>query len=315
MNVAAAPILDQLSVLADSTRCRVLGVLEAQELTVSELCDVLQLPQSTVSRHLKTLGDAGWVLSRRDGTSRFYAAALEEQPPAHRRLWRLVHDEVSETPAALQDEARLKQVVSRRRAAAEAFFSSAAGQWDRVRDELFGASAHLRALLGLLNDQWVVGDLGCGTGQVCEAIAPHVARVVAVDGSREMLHAARERLRAQSNVELRRGSLERLPLDDQVLDAALLVLVLHYLPDPARALAEAHRVLKPGGRLLVVDMQPHERDELRHTMGLVWMGFSAPQLARLCEGAGFASPRVHLLPPDPRAKGPSLLTATAWRSD
>jgi ubiquinone/menaquinone biosynthesis C-methylase UbiE/predicted transcriptional regulator len=315
MNTTAAPILDQLSVLADPIRCRVLGVLEAQELTVSELCDVLQLPQSTVSRHLKTLGDAGWVASRRDGTSRFYAAALEDQQAAHRRLWRLVRDEVSETPAALQDEARLKEVVSRRRAASEAFFSSAAGQWDRVREELFGASTHLGALLGLLDEDWVIGDLGCGTGQVAEALAPYVSRVVAVDGSREMLHAARERLRGHGNVELRRGSLERLPIDDHRLDATLLVLVLHYLPDPARALAEAHRVLKPGGRLLVVDMQPHDRDELRHTMGHVWLGFSTAHLTRLIEAAGFAAARVQPLPPDPRAKGPSLLTATARRSE
>ena len=138
-----AGVLDQLSVVADALRARTLAVLARQELTVSELCDVLQLPQSTVSRHLKTLSDGGWVASRREGTSRYYSLPLEDLDPAHRRLWQLISDQVGETAEASQDEARLKSVLAERRSKSEEFFSSAAGQWDRVREELFGRDSHL----------------------------------------------------------------------------------------------------------------------------------------------------------------------------
>src|SRR5512140_2827127 len=130
-----AAVLDQLSIVADALRARTLAVLEIQELTVSELCDVLQLPQSTVSRHLKTLSDAGWVDVRREGTSRYYSLPAEELAPARRRLWAIVREHLGETAEALQDEARLKGVIGKRRSKSEQFFSSAAGEWDRVRAE------------------------------------------------------------------------------------------------------------------------------------------------------------------------------------
>ena len=149
----AAAVLDQLSIVADALRARTLAVLARQELTVSELCDVLQLPQSTVSRHLKTLSDGGWVVSRREGTSRYYSLSLDELDASHRRLWQLIAEQVGETAEAVQDEARLKSVLAERRTKSEEFFSSAAGQWDRMRDELFGRDSHLRPLLGLLDDE------------------------------------------------------------------------------------------------------------------------------------------------------------------
>lgn len=308
-----AALLDQLAVLSDATRARILAVLDRQELTVSELCDVLQLPQSTVSRHLRTLGDAGWTTSRREGTSRFYSLALDELDPPSRGLWQLVREEITSSAAALEDERRLREVLARRRSRSRAFFSSAAGQWDKVRAELFGTECHLRALAGLLDPEWTVGDLGCGTGELTAALAPFVSRVIAVDASVEMLEAARARLRGFPGVELREGALERLPLDDASLDAACLVLVLHHLPEPRRALAEAARVLKPAGRLLVVDMQPHAHEEYRQTMGHVWLGFEAGQVRRWLLEAGFDAPRIVPLPPDPRAKGPSLFVAAARR--
>src|SRR5690606_6144405 len=126
--------------------------------------------------------------------------------------------------------------------------ATAAGRWDAVRAELFGRTTDLHALLGLLDDEWTVGDLGCGTGSVAAALAPFVRRVVAVDASRAMLAAAAERLQGAPGVELRAGALERLPVADGELDAAIFSLVLHYVPDPAAALAEARRALRPGGR-------------------------------------------------------------------
>jgi len=291
-----------------------LSVLEGRELTVSELCDVIQSPQSTVSRHLKTLSDGEWVSSRRDGTRRLYTLPLDDVDDSARRLWQVVREQVTATAASSDDDRRLKQVLARRKTQSEAFFSSAAGQWDRLREELFGTTSHLRALVGLMDDDQIVGDLGCGTGQASEWIAPFAARIIAVDSSKEMLRAAKERLSGQRHVELRHGPLEKLPIERSELDVALLMLVLHHVPEPKRALEEAARSLKPGGRLLILDMLPHEREDYRQTMGHVWLGISERQMRQWLQEAGFSTIRWRMLPPESKAKGPSLFVATARRS-
>jgi ArsR family transcriptional regulator len=306
-------ILDHISALADATRCRILLLLEKRELTVSELCAVLQLPQSSVSRHLKTLADDDWVTSRRDGTSRLYSMPLDDLDSGAARLWPLIREQVAGTAAAGQDERRLRGVLARRRAKSQEFFATAAGGWDDLRTDLFGDTFYLWAVLGLIDPALVVGDLGCGTGQLTETIAPCVRRVVAVDGSDDMLEAARRRVGDMTNVELRKGDLETLPLADAELDAAMLSLVLHYQPDPAKALVEVARVVRPGGRVLIVDMFPHERSEYQQRMGHVWLGFSERQIARFLAGAGFGDVRLRSLPADPDAKGPTLFAALATR--
>ena len=313
MSATQTEIFDDLTALSDATRSRMLLLLERQELTVTELCAVLQLPQSTVSRHLKTLSDASWVVSRRDGTSRHYTLALDERGAAARRLWALLRDQLSATPGADQDARRLKGVLARRQSTSAQFFESAAGQWDKLRCELFGVASHLQALPALLDEQWTVGDLGCGTGQVAAALAPFVARVIAVDRSGDMLQAARRRLRDLPNVQVRRGELEAMPIADAELDAATLLLVLHHLPDPAAALAETARVLRPGGRVLIADMLPHDHEEYRHDMGHVWLGFSEDQARKFLTQAGFDRVKVTHLPEDPGARGPGLFVATGRR--
>jgi ArsR family transcriptional regulator len=313
MNERPAAILDHLASLADSTRSRILLLLHTHELTVSELCGIMQLPQSTVSRHLKALADAGWVSARAEGTSNVYTMNLDAPDAAARRLWLLVREQVGSTSAAAQDHRRLQSTLAERRSKSQEFFSSAAGQWDRVREDLFGERFHLMSLAALAGPDWVVGDLGCGTGQVSAALAPFVAKVVAVDGSAAMLQAARRRLQGITNVDLRRGELEALPIDDARLDAATAMLVLHHVAAPSEALAEAARVLKPGGRLLIVDMLPHDRDSYRQQMGHVWLGFSEEQASRLLADAGFGEIRVVALPPDARAKGPALFVATGTK--
>ncbi len=307
----APAILDDLSALADITRDRLLLLLEAQELTVSELCAVLQLPQSTVSRHLKALADLDWVSSRAEGTSRLYSMARESLPASARRLWLLVREQVAESRGAAEDHRRLQTVLAARRSRSQAFFSSAAGRWDHLREELFGTTFHLQALAGLLDDRWVVGDLGCGTGPVSAALAPFVARVVAVDNSPAMLSAAKRRLAGAANVEFRRGDLESLPVGDRELDAASLALVLPYLPTPGRAIAEVARVLAPGGRVIVVDLEAHDREQYRRQLGHQWLGFTETQMRAWLEAAGLTGVRIRPLPTPPEAKGPPLFVATA----
>jgi ArsR family transcriptional regulator len=324
MNVKAPAILDHLASLADTTRSRILLLLDRCELTVSELCTVMQLPQSTVSRHLKALADTGWVTSRAEGTSNSYAMARpslaarsgegRETDSSARRLWLLVREQVGTTPAAAQDQRRLQTALAARRTKSQEFFSSSAGQWDRLREELFGDRFHLAALAALADPRWVVGDLGSGTGQVSAALSPFVRRVVAIDASAQMLQAARRRLHALDNVELRRGELERLPIDDARLDAAIMMLVLHHVPDPGKALSEAMRVLKPGGRLVLVDMLPHDRESYRQQMGHIWLGFAENQMRAWLGDAGFADITIVALPADAKTKGPALFVATGRKS-
>ena len=307
-----AGVFDQLSTLSDPTRSRLLHVLENRELTVTELCSVLQLPQSTVSRHLKILSDEGWVASRADGTSRYYRleTALD---PAAQQLWSVVRDQVADTPAGRQDARRVDSVVSERRSRSQAFFSSVAGQWDAVRHDLFGDRSPLVGMLALVDSDWTIADLGCGTGSLTATLAPFVRRVVAVDASAPMLAAARRRLDGAANVDIRQGELEAVPIEDAQVDAALMSLVLHYIAEPAKALGEAARVLRPGGRLIVVDMTPHDREEYRQQMGHVWQGFSPGQMTDWLSAAGFERVRYTSLPVEPDANGPSLFVASATR--
>lgn len=310
---AAAPLLlDSLSALADATRCRMLAVVEDYELTVSELCTVLQLPQSTVSRQLKVLSDAGWLAARRDGTSRYYTLAFQDD--SRGQLWRITRDQLADRPSAAQDVRRLERVLKLRTATSQRFFATSAGQWDLVRDDLFGRDFLSTALLSLLDDTWVVGDLGCGTGVATAALAPHVGRVIGVDASEEMLASAKTRASAHRNIEWRVGTLEALPLKDATLDAAVMMLVLHHVPSPVAALIEAGRVLKPGGRLLIVDMTTHHHEEYRQQMGHVWLGFGDDQMRKFLTQAGFGKSAVTHLPEDPSAKGPGLFVAVGRKS-
>lgn len=316
MTVSTKPaILDRMQVLADPLRSRLLALLDGRELTVSELCDVLQAPQSTVSRHLRVLADDGWIAARREGTNRHYAMSSETLDAEARDLWDVVREHVTEGLAGEQDAVRLQSVLDSRRSRSREFFDRSAGEWDELRLQLFGADTELSAVFALLDGTWVVGDLGCGTGRNAEQLADWVGRVIAVDSSAAMIDEARRRLGWRDNVELRQGELERLPIDDGELDAGLMVLVLHHLTSPESALAEVARCLKPGGRLVILDMEPHDRAEYREQMGHQWLGFAQSELTSWLTRAGFASIRYRRLPPDPDARGPLLFVATATGRD
>ncbi|WP_419949771.1 ArsR/SmtB family transcription factor [Candidatus Palauibacter sp.] len=317
MTTGTAPTRDLLSrfeSLGDENRLRILTLLDRNEFTVSELVSVLQLPQSTVSRHLRVLADDGWVRRRSEGKTRFYRmeSALES---GALELWRVTAGTLAGARWAADDAERAQSVLAERRERAVAFFSESAAEWDALRDDLYGSDARFAALFGLLDPEWVVGDLGAGTGTLTDMIAPFVKWVVAVDRSPEMLAAAAVRLGERDNVDIREGELESLPVDAGELDLAVLMLVLHFAVEPRRVLAEAARALAPGGRLLILDMRAHDREEYRETMGHLWLGFTEDQMREWTRLAGFEAYRHIPIAPEPEASGPALFAATARKAD
>lgn len=311
-------MLDHLGVLSDPIRARLLFALERQELTVGELCDVLQVPQSTASRHLRHLVDAGWIGPRREGNRNYYRLDLDPSGSTG-RLWHLVRDEVDSSPEVSSDRERLADVLERRRATSSRFFAESAADWERLRAELYGNRFDLVGLLGLLDPEWTVGDLGCGTGLISGELAPFVGRVIGVDSSAEMLEAARARCSRHANVEFRRGSLEAAPLDPNSLDAAILFLTLQYLAEPAAVLTQAATALRPGAPMLVVDVDEHHDDSFRESMGHVWNGFGRERLEEAVREAGLEPTRWLRLPAacseasNSSSPAPDLFVATARR--
>ena len=194
MSQQPAALMEWMEALADPLRLRLLRVLERHELGVAELCDIAQSPQSTVSRHLKVLGNGKWVRSRRQGTNRLYRLILDELDPAARKLWFVAREQTEAWPAVKQDQLRLDRLLNAKAGESQAFFAGAAGQWDRLRDELYGRAFSYAAMMALLPAETIVADLGCGTGPLAAQIAPFVARVIGIDNSPAMLKAAAKRL-------------------------------------------------------------------------------------------------------------------------
>jgi len=296
--------------LADPTRLRLLRLLEGHELGVAELVDILRLPQSTVSRHLKVLADQGWLASRSRGATNLYRMTPRELDPSARALWKLARREIDEWATGRQDELRLDRHLSNGGRPAEEFFAGAAGRWDKLRREQYGERYLLVGLLALLTESDVVADLGCGTGSALADLAPHVQRAIGIDSSGAMLKAARKRTREMGNVELHRASLESLPLHDGECDAATMFLALTYVASPSRVLGEMARVLRPGGKAVVVDLLSHDRDDFRREMGQRHLGFDAAELESLAEEAGLVSVVSRPLVPEPGAQGPALVVLT-----
>jgi ArsR family transcriptional regulator len=308
-------LLARMASLADPTRLRLLRLLEAHELGVVDLCEVLQMPQSTVSRHLKVLSDQGWTTSRRQGTTNLYSMTADELEEPAQQLWELARQQTDDWATLEQDELRLRRRLAGNHRDAEAFFSGAAAEWDRLRGELYGQSFTQAALAALLPSGWTVADLGCGTGQTAQELAGSVAQVIAVDNNPAMLKAAKRRLSGLANVDVRRGELEALPIEDAACDAAVLMLVLTYVADEAAVLAEARRVLKPGGTLVIVDLLRHDREDFRKRMGQQCMGFDLRKVETLLRDAGFAGAGARALPLEASATGPALFVARGVKGE
>jgi ArsR family transcriptional regulator len=288
MDMKASSALYRL--LGDEVRLRILRILARERLNVSELTAVLGLAQSGVSRHLGLLKESGLIEERREGGYTFYRAA-----PANglAPVWDLLGRQFAEAgndPALRADDARLKEVLRVRK---ESFAAHGEGERQFVPGRSWAAWARG---LGMLLPPWTVADLGCGDGYLALEAARFARRVIAVDRSREVLDRARALAarRAIENVEWRRGELEAVPIENESVDLVLFSQALHHAADPAKALAEAARVLVPGGRLLVLDLRQHDEAWVQERLGDRWLGFDDDELERLVGNAGFDEVRVRV---------------------
>lgn len=314
--MALPNLTDHLAALAEPTRLRVLRVLDGHELSVGELAQVVQLPQSTVSRHLKVLADSGWLVRRSEGTATLYRVIFDELDQSARSLWIAVRDEFGRRPEVnegREDTRRLKAVLAARRTDSQTFFGRVAGEWDALRGSLFGDRFTGEALLALLPRDAVVADIGCGTGNIAEQVSAWVSRVIAVDSSEPMLDAARRRLGDRTNIDFVHATGESLPLAAASVDIAIAALVLHHVEVPATLLREMARITRPGGRVMLIDMLDHNREDFRRVMGHKHLGFSRKTIETILHDTGLSPATFRELSREVEAKGPGLFVAVGTR--
>ena len=275
----------RLKVFADATRVRLLALLAREELTVAELSAITQLAQPRVSTHLAKLKEAGLVRDRRAGVSAYYRYEEDALDPAQRALWASI-SAGSDDPLLRQDAERVPGVLAMR-AADQNWADSVAGDMERHYSPGRTWEALARSVLPLLSPGDVL-DIASGDGVLAELLAPHAGRYVCVDASQRVVAAASERLRRYPNVEVREGDMHALPFAAASFDLVVLMHALTYADKPAQAVAEAARVLRPGGRLLLSSLARHEHRSAVQAFGHVNLGFSARELRKFAEKAGLA---------------------------
>jgi ArsR family transcriptional regulator len=302
------PLADRFQALADPTRLRVVALLRLMELSVGELAQVLGQSQPRVSRHLKILADAGVLERRKEGSWVFLTLADSERVEP---LFALVDDWADPTTARLfaADAARTESIRAERAEAANRYFTGHAEVWDQIRSLHVAESEVERAIDVTLGDRPLgrLVDIGTGTGRMIELFGPRASQAVGIDRSSEMLRLARVKLEAAGiQSSLRQGDMYALPLVDHSADCVIIHQVLHYAHSPAAAVAEAARVIAPGGTLLVVDFAAHDREELRASDAHIRLGFEDEVMAGWFAAAGLDVDEVQHL------KGGEL-TVTLWR--
>lgn len=279
-----------LKALADPLRLRILAAVAEEELTVGEVQEVVDSVQSSVSRNLAILREAGFVRDRKEGTS-VYFSARDEMPEPARGLFASLRARLAEIPQAKADQARLAAARRRRLQRSQNYFESLAGDWEHIRKSYFDDRVASLAIEKLLPRNLTVADIGCGTGSLTFELARFAGKVVAVDLSQEMLRRARAAARARNlrNVEFHPGDALRLPLQSDSVDAAFCVMVLHFLAAPERAVAELCRITRPGGSVILVDLVEHKQEWMREQMAHQWLGFERKAVERWFRDAGAES--------------------------
>ena len=294
MDVKDASALYRL--LGDEARLRLLRVLDTDRFNVKELTGILGLAQSGVSRHLGLLKEAALVVEERDGAYSFYRLSPALRDHSQGPLWPLLEAQFNAAAASAvlkADDARLQEVLRLRRENFEHVGPDARDGRQLVPGRSWAAWSRA---LGLLLPPLDVADLGCGEGYLTVETARWANHVVAVDRSPGVLARAKALAARKkcSNITWKKGELEKLPIDNAAMDVALLSQALHHAAEPAQALSEAARILKPGGRLLILDLRPHDETWVRNKLGDQWLGFSDDQLAALLTRAGFSDVKVTL---------------------
>ena len=272
-----------LKVLSDPTRVRLLALLEGEELTVAELAAITRLAQPRVSTHLARLKEADLVRDRRAGVSAYYRFNGDTLDPGEARLWEALRDSTDD-PLLRQDAERLPAVLATR-AADQNWADSVAGDMERHYSPGRTWEALARSTLPLLEPGDVL-DVASGDGVLGELLAPHARRYVCVDSSARVVNAARERLRKYPHVEVLEGDMQALDFPAAQFDLVLLMHALTYADRPAQAIAEAARVLRPGGRLVATCLGKHEHRAAVTPYGHVNLGFTVKELRRHAEKAG-----------------------------
>jgi ubiquinone/menaquinone biosynthesis C-methylase UbiE/DNA-binding transcriptional ArsR family regulator len=278
-----------LKALADPTRLRVLAAVAEEELTVGEVQEVVESVQSSVSRNLAILRDAGFVQDRKEGTNVYFSVRQDMPEPAG-ELFRSLQSRMAELPEAKADRARLEDCRRRRLHRSQDYFESVAGDWERIRKSYFDDRVTSLAIEKLLPRNLVIVDVGCGTGSLTVELARFAKKVIGVDLSQEMLRRARTiaQERQLRNVEFRRGDALKLPLAARSADAAFCVMVLHFLSAPQRAVAELCRITRAGGSVIVVDLVEHGQEWMREQMAHRWPGFKRSAIEKWFRAAGVA---------------------------
>jgi ubiquinone/menaquinone biosynthesis C-methylase UbiE/DNA-binding transcriptional ArsR family regulator len=279
-----------LKALADPLRLRVLAAVAQEELTVTEVQEVVASVQSSVSRNLAILREAGFVRHRKEGTNVYFSVSPEMPEPA-REIFNSVRARLAELPEAKQDQARLSHCRRRRLDRSRDYFESVAGDWEHVRKSYFDDRVTSLAIEKLLPRHLTLADIGCGTGSLTFELARFARKVIGVDLSKEMLRRAKSAAgeRGLQNVDFRLGDACELPLESRSVDAAFSVMVLHFLPEPERAVAELCRITRPGGPIIVVDLVQHQQEWMRHEMAHRWLGFDHRSIEKWFDAAGAAA--------------------------
>ncbi len=279
--------LRSLRALGDPTRLRIISLLERDELSVNELQEITQLGQSRISTHLGLLGDADLVQSRREGKRTFYRV-LQDPDVAARDVIQVATRGAKEMPEHAADQVNLKRILARRADQQQVYFNQIAGRFDRSYGPGRSWEAFGHLLLRIL-PPLTVADLGSGEGLLSELLARRCKKVIAVDNSEKMVTfgANKAKKNGLKNLEFRLGNLQEPPIDPQSVDLVILSQALHHAPEPAKALAGAHRLLKPGGQIMILDLLKHNFEKARELYGDHWLGFPESELHRWMEAAGF----------------------------